>query len=255
LSNANTLYTFFDIHLQYFAGDDLEERKPTHRIADIEVSERPRERLAKLGPEALTTAELLAVLLDRGVAGENAVQVGQHMLGLFGGVIGLQRAALEELQTVRGVGLVKATRIKASFELGRRLALAIPEERPTIHSPADAAALVQYEMSGLNQEHLRTMLLNTRNQVLDIKTLYQGSLNSSLVRVGEVFKPAIVKNAASIIAVHNHPSGSPEPSPEDISLTRALVQAGKLLDVDVIDHIIIGQGRFVSLKERGLGFN
>jgi DNA repair protein RadC len=129
-----------------------------------------------------------------------------------------------------------------------------PEERPTIHSPADAAALVQYEMSALEQEYLKVMLLDSRNQVLDIVEVYHGSLNSSQVRVGELFKVAIRRNSAAVIILHNHPSGDPTPSPDDIALTRAIVQAGKLLDIEVLDHLVIGRGRFVSLKERGLGF-
>jgi DNA repair protein RadC len=155
---------------------------------------------------------------------------------------------------VRGLGPAKAAQLKAAIELGRRLALEAPEERPAINSPGDAAALVQYEMAALEQEHLRVLLLDTRNRVLDINELYHGSLNASLVRVGEVFKPAIRRNAAGILVVHNHPSGDPTPSPDDVAITRALVQAGRLLDIEVVDHLVIGQGRFVSLKERGLGF-
>ena len=151
-------------------------------------------------------------------------------------------------------GEAKAAAIKAAIELGRRLSLEAPEERPAIHSPADVAALVQYEMSALEQEHFRVMLLNTRNQVLDIVELYQGSLNSSMIRVGEVFKSAVRRNAASVIVIHNHPSGDPTPSPDDTAVTKSIVSAGRLLDIDVLDHIIIGQKRFVSMKERGLGF-
>jgi len=135
------------------------------------------------------------------------------------------------------------------------LSLESPEERRTIHSPADAADLVKYEMSGFEQEHLRVILLDTRNRVLEIVEVYQGSLNSSPVRVGELFKAAVRRNAAAIIVVHNHPSGDPTPSPDDVAVTRAIVQAGKLLDVDVLDHLVIGGGQCVSLKERGLGFN
>ena len=127
-------------------------------------------------------------------------------------------------------------------------------DRPTIHSPADAAALVQYEMSVLEQEELRTLMLDTRNTVIDIQTIYKGSLNSSQVRLGELFKGAIRRNSAAVIVVHNHPSGDPTPSPDDIAITRAIAEAGKLLDVQVLDHLVIGQGRFISLKERGMGF-
>ncbi len=228
--------------------------KPVYRITDLHETERPRERLASLGPQALTNAELIAILLRVGVTGENAVQVGQRLLQQFGGLGGLHRAPIEELINQHGIGEAKAAQIKAAIELGRRLTLEVPEERPTINSPADAAALVQYEMSALEQEHLRVLLLDTRNHVLDISEIYRGSVNMSQVRVGEVFKAAIRRNATAVIVVHNHPSGDPTPSPDDVAVTRAFVQAGKLVDVDVLDHLIIGLGKYVSMKERGLGF-
>ena len=227
---------------------------PVYRITDLHETERPRERLEQLGPQALSNAELIAILLRMGVPGENAVQVAQRLLQHFDGLGGLHRAPFEELVAQHGIGEAKAAQIKAAIELGRRLTLEAPEERPTINSPADAAALVQYEMSALEQEHLRVFLMDTKNHVLDIVEVYRGSVNMSQVRIGEVFKTAIRRNATAVIVVHNHPSGDPTPSPDDVAVTRALVQAGKLLDVDVLDHLIIGQGRFVSLKERGLGF-
>lgn len=228
--------------------------RPIYRITDLPADERPRERLARLGPQALTTAELLAILLRIGVSGESSVHVGQRLLAEFGGLPGLQRAPFEELCGQHGIGAAKAAQLKAAIELGRRLTLASPEDRPSVNSPADAAALVTYEMSALEQEHLRVILLDTRNRVLDIIEVYKGSVNSSQVHVGELFKAAIRRNAAALIVVHNHPSGDPTPSPDDVAVTRAIVQAGRLLDVDVLDHMIIGQGRWVSLKERGLGF-
>jgi DNA repair protein RadC len=167
---------------------------------------------------------------------------------------GVHRAGFEEVKGLHGIGPAKAAQIKAAIELGRRLTVEAPEERPAIHSPGDAAALVQYEMSALEQEELRVMLLDTRNRVLDIVPVYRGSLNSSQVRVGELFKDAIRRNSAAVIIVHNHPSGDPAPSPDDVALTRAIVEAGKLLDIEVLDHLVIGRGRYVSLKERGLGF-
>jgi DNA repair protein RadC len=227
---------------------------PVYRITDLHETERPRERLATLGPQALSNAELMAILLRVGVTGENAVQVGQRLLQAFNGLSGLHRAPFEELCDQHGIGEAKAAQIKAAIELGRRLTLESPEERPVINSPADAAVLVQYEMAALEQEHLRVLLLDTRNHVLDIIEVYKGSVNSSQVRVGEIFKVAVRRNATALIVVHNHPSGDPTPSPDDVAVTRAIVQAGKLLDVDVLDHLVIGQGRWVSLKERGLGF-
>ena len=232
----------------------MSDQSVTYRITDLEESERPRERLARLGPQVLSNAELLAILLRTGVPGENAVQVGQRLLQAFGGLAGIHRADYEEVCSQHGIGPAKAAQIKAAVELGRRLMVEAPEERPAIHSPEDAAALVQYEMSALEQEELRVLLLDTRNRVLGVVPVYRGSLNSSQVRVGELFKAAIRRNAAAVIVVHNHPSGDPSPSPEDIALTRAIVQAGRLLDVEVLDHLVIGQGRYVSLKERGLGF-
>ena len=191
----------------------MNERSKSYRISEITASERPRERLAKLGPQALSNAELLAIMLRVGVQGENAIQVGLRLLGQFGGIMGLHKASYDELHATFGIGPAKAAQLKAAIELGRRISLETPEELPTIHSPADAAGLVMYEMSALPQEQLRVMLLNTKNQVLEIKTLYQGSLNSSMVRVGEIFKQAIIKNAAAAIIIHNHPSGDPKPSP------------------------------------------
>ncbi len=189
-----------------------------------------------------------------GVRGENAVQVGERLLQCFGGLSGLHRASLEELTNQRGIGAAKAAQLKAAIELGRRLAVEAPEERPVINSPEDAAGLVRYEMSAFEEEHLRVLLLDTRNRVLDKVEVYHGSVNTSQVRVGEVFKAAIRRNTTAVIIIHNHPSGDPTPSPDDVAVTRACVEAGKLLDIEVLDHLVIGQGRYVSMKERGLGF-
>jgi len=225
-----------------------------YRIQDLETDERPRERLEKLGPQALSTAELIAILLRVGVKGENAVQMGQRLLKKLGGLRGLHQASFSEVCNQHGIGPAKAAQLQAAIELGRRLQIDDPEQRPQIGKPQDAANLVQYEMSGLGQEQLWVLILDTRNRVIATERLYKGSLNSSTVRVGELFKAAIQKNAASIILVHNHPSGDPTPSPEDINLTRAACAAGKLMDIEVLDHLVIGGSRFVSLKDRNLGF-
>lgn len=231
------------------------EQGTYYRITDLEASERPRERLAEIGAQALSTAELLAILLRTGLPGENAVQLGQRLLQTFGGLSGLRRASFQEVCSQHGVGEAKAAQIKAAIELGKRLRDDDEEDdRRVIHSPKDAADLVMYEMAGLVQENLWVILTDTRNRVIGIERLYQGSLNASTVRVGELFRAAIIRNAASILVVHNHPSGDPTPSPEDIGLTRAVVQSGRLLDIQVLDHLVIGRGRYVSLKERGLGF-
>jgi DNA repair protein RadC len=180
-----------------------------YTIKDMDEEERPRERLARLGPQSLSTAELLAILLRVGVVGETSVQVGQRLLQTFGGIAGLHRASFAELSNQKGVKLAKAAQIKAAIELGRRLVQESPEERPSVHSPAEAAELVQYEMSALEQEELRVLLLDTRNHLLHIETVYRGSVNSSQVRVAEVFKAAIRRNAPNLIVIHNHPSGVP----------------------------------------------
>ena len=183
--------------------------QPAYRITDLHESDRPRERLAALGPQALSNAELLAILLRVGVQGENAVQVGQCLLNKFSGLTGIHRAPFDELLNEHGLGEAKAAQIKAAIELGRRLMLEVPEARPTINSPADAAALVQYEMSALEQEHLRVLLLDTRNHVLDIVEVYRGSVNSSQVRVGEVLKASVRRGSTAVIIVHNHRSPKP----------------------------------------------
>ncbi len=224
-------------------------------IRDMPLDERPRERLMRVGERALANAELLAVTIRIGKPGENVVRLAERLLAHFNGLPGIARASLAELQQVNGIGPVKAAEIKAALELGRRLLAAAPEERPQVTSPADAANLLMSEMMFLEQEHLRLILLDTRNRVLGTPTVYQGSLNTSVVRVGELFRHALKENAAAFIVVHNHPSGDPSPSPEDVHVTRQLVEAGELLDIAVLDHIVIGQHSFVSLKERGLGFS
>lgn len=223
-------------------------------IRDMPVDERPRERLMRVGERALANAELLAVTIRTGKKGENVVRLAEKLLAHFRGLPGIARASIAELQEVNGIGPAKAAEIKAALELGRRLLAAAPEERPQVTSPADAANLLMSEMMFLEQEHLRLILLDTRNRVLGTPTVYQGSLNTSVVRVGELFRHALKENAAAFIVVHNHPSGDPSPSPEDVHVTRQLVQAGELLDISILDHIVIGRQQFVSLKERGLGF-
>ena len=232
----------------------VKETQSVYRITDLDESDRPRERLAELGPQALSNAELIAILLRVGIKGENAVQMGQRLLQNLGGLHGLHKATFTEVCAQHGLGEAKASQIKAAIELGRRLAMQEPEERPAVQSPGDAAELVRYEMSAFEQEHLWVILLDTRNRVISIEKIYIGSLNSSTVRVGELFRPAIQRSAAALIVIHNHPSGDPSPSPEDVALTRAIVQSGKLLDIGVLDHLVIGHNRWVSLKERGLGF-
>ena len=235
-----------------------EQRQPTveyHvRIREMPASERPRERLRDYGPENLNNAELLAIILRVGTAAENVVHLAERLLATFGGLPGLRRATFSELRNEHGLGEAKAAQLQAALELGKRLLAAQPEERATVRSPQDVANLLRGEMALLEQEHLRVVLLNTRNQVMGVQEIYKGSVNAAQVRVGEVLRPAVRENCPALVVVHNHPSGDPTPSPQDIAVTKELVEAGKLLDIEVLDHIIIGQGGHVSMKERGLGF-
>ncbi len=224
-------------------------------IRDMASEERPRERLMQVGAGAVSTAELLAILLRTGSMGESALRLAERLLAEFQGLPGLSRATIAEIKQVHGIGNAKAVEIKAALELGRRLLASAPEERPTVKSPDDAANLLMSEMMFLEQEHLRLILLDTRNGVLATPTIYKGSLNSSVVRLAELFRAAIRANAAAFIVAHNHPSGDPSPSPEDVRVTRQMVKAGELLDVKVLDHVIIGHQRYVSMKQRGLGFD
>jgi DNA repair protein RadC len=226
----------------------------TPMIRDLPVDLRPRERMVYAGANALNTAELLAIILRVGGRGENVIRMAERLLTKFGGIAGLAQATLDELAHEHGMGQAKATQIKAALELGRRLQVASPQERPQVRGPADVANLLMLEMGLLEQEHLRTVLLDTKNFVIRVNNVYIGSLNSAAVRVGEIFRDAIRANSASIIVVHNHPSGDPTPSPEDVRVTEMMVEAGQLLDIEVLDHLVIGRNSYVSLKERKLGF-
>jgi len=224
-------------------------------IKEMPASERTRERLQAYGAGALSTGELIAILLRTGMEGQSAVNIGTRLLKDFG-LAGLARCSFDQLVNEKGLGPAKVAQLQAAFELGRRLLTAAPDERTQIRCPADAANLVMSEMSVLQQEHLCTLLLDTKNRVTGPRReIYVGSLNTSLIRVGELFRQAIHANCAAIIVVHNHPSGDPTPSPEDVAVTRQIVEAGKLLDIEVLDHLIIGWQRWISLKERGLGFS
>lgn len=224
-----------------------------YRIKDLARGDRPRERLAHLGAAALANAELIAILLRVGVKGLSALHLAQSLLQEVDGLTGLQRASYDSLRRLRGVGPAKAAQLKAAVEIGRRISIATPDEKPRIQSPEDAANLLS-DMGALEQEHLRVVNLDTRNQVVRISEVYRGSLNTSWIRVAEVFRDSVRLNAAAILVAHNHPSGDPSPSPEDIAVTRTMIEAGKLLDIEVLDHLVIGQGRFVSMKAKGLAF-
>jgi DNA repair protein RadC len=233
-------------------GGDKAEYQP--KMTEIPLAERPRERLKYHGAQALSNTELIAILLRVGTKGENVARLSERLLKQFGDLKSIARASVAELIKIKGIGETKAIQIKAALELGKRLTVASPDERPVIRSPADAANLLLAEMSLLEQEHMRVVLLDTRNRVIDAPTIYKGNLNTAIVRMGELFREAIRQNCASIIVVHNHPSGDPSPSPEDVRVTEEMVKAGQLLDIEVLDHLVIGGQKFVSLKERGLGF-
>jgi DNA repair protein RadC len=213
------------------------------RLKELPAGDQPRERLAALGAGALSDAELLAILLRVGVRGASVLHLAQNLLVEYGGWPGLLNADYLDLCRRHGLGAAKAATLKAALEVGRRMLIAGQDERFQVRSPADAATLLMVEMGHLDQEHLRTVLLDTKNKVQQIATIYIGSLNSAVIRVGEVFKGAIRHNSAALIVAHNHPSGDPTPSPEDVLITRQIVEAGKLLDVDVLDHLVIGRGR------------
>ncbi len=231
----------------------LVEYHPT--IRDLPTAERPRERLRDRGASTLSNAELLAIVLRTGTASENALNLASRMLARFGGLVGLARAGFRELCAERGLGEAKAAQLKAALELGRRLLAEQPEERVVVRSPQDIANLLMAEMGLFEEEHLRVVLLNTRNQVMAVPEVYRGSVNTSLIRVSEVFREAVRGNCPALVVVHNHPSGDPTPSSEDVRVTEQIVKAGKLLDIEVLDHLIIGQQRYISLKEQRLGFS
>ena len=227
--------------------------QPTIRY--LPQGERPRERLREFGPKSLSNTELIAILLRTGLQGENVLAVSSRLLARFDGLAGLGRVSFSELCAERGLSEAKTSQLMAALELGRRFVSLAPQERAVINSPQDVANLLLAEMSVLDQEHLRILLLNTRNEVLGIQEIYVGNVNSSVVRAAEVFRPAVQANAPSIIVVHNHPSGDPAPSSQDVDITNELISAGKLLGIELLDHVVLGRGnRFVSMNERRFAF-
>jgi DNA repair protein RadC len=233
----------------------LDKTKSSRFVKEYDEQLPPREKLAESGANSLTDAELLAILLRVGIKDQPVMALSQRLLREYGGLTGLSRVPFEELCSVRGVGEAKAAQLKAALEMSRRLLIAQPDERPQIRRPAEIAQMLMLEMSVQEQELLKVVLLNTKNQIIRILDAYRGTINGSNLRVAELFKEAIRLNAASIIMVHNHPSGDPTPSPEDIRVTSQVQEAGKLLDILLLDHLIIGHQRFVSLREQGKGFS
>jgi DNA repair protein RadC len=228
---------------------------PGRSIRETPLAERPRERLALRGAGGLSGAELIALLWGSGTRGASAVDLAETALARHDGLAGLALASELELAALPGVGSARAAQLTAAFELGRRLLADWPSGRWTIRSPSDVADRLVLQMGRLEREELRVVLLNTKNVVLRVVTVYQGNVSASLVRIGELFRDAVRLNASGVILCHNHPSGDPTPSPDDLHLTAEALAAGRLLDVDVLDHLVIGHDAFVSLRDRGVGFD
>ena len=221
------------------------------KIRDVHVVDRPRERLMRQGAQSLSNQELIAILLGTGTKNESVLTVASRVLLNFEKLHNLKYATLEEMVAIKGIGEVKAVSLLAAIELGRRLASKDLEERFTIRSPEDAASFLMQDMTSLQQEHFVCLFLNVKNQVIHKKTIFVGSLNASIVHPREIYREAVKRSAASIICSHNHPSGVPTPSPEDIDVTNRLFEAGKIVGVDLLDHVIIGDHQFISMKEKG----
>ena len=227
--------------------------KKSFTIHDLPVSERPRERLSKYGVDKLSAQEILAVLLGRGISGESVTVTSQRLLSRFGNLKGIANATLEELSDIKGIGPAKASQIKAAFELAKRLEDP-PEsdKKPVVKTPEDVENLVRTKLKGKKKEYFLVLSLDTRGKLIKTSEVSVGSLDSSIVHPREVFKEALTASAASVIFVHNHPSGDPEPSEDDIKLTKRLTDAGDILGIDVLDHVITGDDDFRSLKREGL---
>lgn len=221
------------------------------KIKDVFEADRPRERLIRQGAESLSNQELLAIILRTGTKEESVLTLANRVLFEFEKLHALKHATLEELTKIKGVGEVKAVQLLATIELSNRLAKKEHDSRYTIRSPEDAAKLLMPEMSSLQQEHFVTLFLNTKNQVMHKQTIFIGSLNASIVHPREIFREAVKRSSACIICAHNHPSGSTAPSSEDIDVTARLKEAGEIIGIELVDHLIIGDQSFLSLKERG----
>nr|WP_304626070.1 DNA repair protein RadC [Sporosarcina sp. BP05] len=220
-------------------------------IRDVHIADRPRERLIRQGAESLSNQELIAILLRTGTKQESVLVLANRILSSFDKIQDLKDATIEEMILVKGVGKAKAVQLLAAAEIGKRMYRKHSEGRYTIRSPEDAAAYLMTDMASLKQEHFVVLFLNVKNEVLHKQTIFIGSLNSSIVHPREIFREAVKRSAASIVVSHNHPSGNPSPSPEDIEVTKRLIEAGSIMGIEVLDHVIIGDHQFLSLKEKG----
>ncbi len=220
-------------------------------IKDFPAEDRPRERLIRTGAESLSNQELLAILLRTGTKEESVLELANRLIRHFEGLRFLKDASLEEMTAIKGIGTAKAVQILAAIELGRRIANLQHDARYVIRTPQDGANYVMNDMRFLSQEHFVCLYLNIKNQVIHQQTIFIGSLNASIVHPREVFKEALRRSAASIICFHNHPSGDPSPSKEDIAVTKRLAECGKIMGIEILDHLIIGEKKFVSLRQKG----
>lgn len=226
--------------------------KRSFTVHDLPPSERPRERLLRHGVEVLATHEVLVLVLGQGIRGESVMVMAQRLLSEFGNIKNIASASVEELSRINGIGPAKAAQIKAAFELGKRLEGALDNPATMVKFPEDAVKSVKNRLRGKKKEHFLAISLNTRNHVINVHTVSIGSLDSSIVHPREVFKEVISSSAASVIFIHNHPSGDTTPSKDDVQLTKRLVEAGEILGIEVLDHIIVSDGAYLSMKASNL---
>ena len=219
-------------------------------VRDLPKPERPRERLQKFGPEALSAQELLALVIGRGIPKKSVMNIAQELLTRFGNIKAISQATIEELTQIKGIGLAKAAQIKACFELGRREDLEPELKDFDIKDPEAVVRAIRASIKDKAKEHFKLILLNSRNKIIGISTISIGTLNASLVHPREIFKDAIMHSADSVVLAHNHPSGDPDPSEDDIKITKKLVESGKILGIGVVDHIIIGKNDYYSFKAK-----
>lgn len=226
-------------------------KEVNHCIQQVATQERPRERLVLFGAEQLSNHELLAILIGSGTKKESVLDIATRLLNQFETLLNLKHATIEELQAVDGIGRVKAMYLLAAFELGRRSHLPNRLERTVVKHPDDAADYLMSDLAQLMQEHFVVLFLNVKNEIIHKQTIFIGSLNASIVHPREIFREAVKRSAASIICAHNHPSGNPTPSPEDIEVTKRIAEAGGIIGIELLDHIIIGDYRYISMKGKG----